>query len=73
MKSPCECGTKPPGSINHRVGWLVCFILVIKESVKILVLWYKVHCCLVLYFLRQERNLYDIVNLVNEFFIVSLT
>ena len=41
IKSACECGTEPPGSINHRVSWLVCFILVIKKSVKILVLWYK--------------------------------
>ena len=41
IKSPCECGSEPPGSINHRGIWLVCFILVIKESIKILVLWYK--------------------------------
>ena len=38
FKSPCECGIESPGSINHRVSWLVCLILVIKESIKILVL-----------------------------------
>ena len=41
IKSHCECGIEPPGSISHGISWLVCFILVINESIKILVLWYK--------------------------------
>ena len=74
IKSPCECGIEPPGSICHRVSWLVCFILVIKVSIKILVLWYKhVTADWLCIFLGRKENFYVIVHLVNEFFIVSLT